>query len=179
MKRPCLLGAVVAGIVLAAGVGFGPGSAVGESGEEKGLVLRGEELEGGLRIDEVFYETAEGRTALPVEGAVSGGGGPVEMEWKRGVGPAVRVAVVTRGNAFTVRMEGEADAGITGWGVSIEAREGERFTGRWSGWWTGRRRRPGPGPLVAEHALEAAYYDGTPVTGPFNSQVMEDVLRRL
>src|SRR5207244_9015377 len=27
-----------------------------------------------------------------------------------------------------------------------------------------------------EHTQRAAYYDGTPVTGPFNSELMEDVL---
>ena len=285
MKKSCLLGAVIAAVALgAAGVGVGPAGAVralgagagaGAGGEEKGVVLRGGGLEGGLRIDEVFFETGEGRTVLPVEGAAWSGGGPVEMEWKRGEGPAVRVAVVPRGNSFTVRMEGEAGAGILGWGMSIEAREGEYFTGlmervvdgpqeaSWApgiregmdlrgqrvemmvkpttsvyapyylssrgyscfvkGTWPGvydfgredarrvRIRFEGPelefqistgdpARLVAEHALEAgppflppkwaylpwrwrdehthaaAYYDGTPVTGPFNSQVMEDVL---
>jgi alpha-glucosidase (family GH31 glycosyl hydrolase) len=232
-----------------------------------------------LRLDGLFYETADGRVALPAAltsslGAPSAGSrtGTATMP----DGRTVRLTVNAQGADFVVSFGAEPAEGIVRWGLAVDARPDEYFTGilervvdgpQAASWRPGieeamnlrgqrveliikpttsvyapfylssrgyglliRSDWPGeldfaaadparvaiavegpslelklytssdPAAIVRAHAMEAgppflppawlytpwrwrdehrqreAYYDGTPVAGPFNAEVMEDVM---
>ncbi len=224
---------------------------------------------GVLRIDRLAFTTAAGRTPLPAELVQ-------KHEVRLPDGRLVKLSITPEGQNFLLRLSAQPDADITKWGLGIEARPNEYFTGimervvdgpqqqSWApnqsygmdlhgqkidvilkpttsvyapfylssrgyavfvkGHWPGVMdfastdparvtiefegpafemkvyTAPEPAALVRAHALDAGppflpprwmyrpwrwrdehtqratYYDGTPVTGPFNSEVMEDVL---
>lgn len=221
-------------------------------------------LSGSLQIDNIFFETAQGRTVLPANGGALPDGRTVKVE------------LASVGDNYTMRLSAEPNADITKWGLSVMAGPEEYYTGlmervvdgpQAASWaegikeamnlrgqqvdmlikpttsvyapfylssrgyavlaktnWPGRYdfavsdpqrvkiefegpslelkfyAAPDPATLVRAHALDAGppfmppkwmftawrwrdehtqrttYYDGTPVTGPFNSEVMEDIL---
>ena len=232
-----------------------------------------------VRLDHFFFETARDRTALPSE--LTRGVRTVENRRWTGEAAAadghrVRLTVTPQGTNFDFSLSATPAGDITKWGIAIDARPDEYFTGlmervvdgpqqaSWApgiseavnlrgqkvemivkpttsiyapfflssqgyavfvkGTWPGlfdfavsRPDRAGiefegpsfemkvytsdrPADLVRAHAMDAGppvlppkwmyapwrwrdehthrmtYYDGTPVTGPFNSEVMEDVL---
>jgi len=232
-----------------------------------------------LRLSGLFYETAQGRTVLPAE--LTRGAGPTSTNgWLRQMdmpdGRKVTVNLIPQGPDFIIQLNAQPGADISKWGLAIDARADEYYTGlmervvdgpQTASWAPGRSEAlnlrgqkvemivkpttsiyapfylssrgyavfvhgawPGlfdfaaadrnqvriefegpalemkvytakdPASLVRAHALDAGppfmppkwmftpwrwrdehtqrakYYDGTPVTGPFNSEVMEDVL---
>lgn len=232
-----------------------------------------------LKLDGLFYEAANGRTMLPAQltrGAKAIKDQPWSGEVRMPDGRVVAVSVTPQSNNFAIRLSAQPDTDIVKWGLAIDARGDEYYTGlmervvdgpqaaSWApgitkamnlrgqtvemivkpttsiyapfylssrgyaifvkGTWPGfldfaaadpsRVKIEFEGPLfemkvytagdpatlVREHALDAGppfmppkwmftpwrwrdehtqrpkYYDGTPVTGPFNSEVMEDVL---
>ncbi len=254
---------------------------------EAGLTLRsdlpasgsGGATDRSLRIEDIFYETEKGRVVLPAD--FTGGQSSIsEQPWEARShtvdGRMVTITVTPQDTDFTIGMHAQPDDDILGWGISIDAKQNEYFTGlmervvdgpqhaSWApglqaamdlrgqkvemivkpttsvyapfyissrgyacfvkGTWPGNYdfcaedpqrvkiqfegpafelkiyTADNPGRLVALHAMDAGppflppkwvylpwrwrdehshldrYYDGTPVTGPFNSQVMEDVL---
>lgn len=234
---------------------------------------------GSLRIDGWFYETAAGRTVLPKQ-LTAKRQSIRDRLWKSQFqmadGRMVTISVQPRGKDFNVSLKAQPDSDILKWGLKVEARKDEYYTGlmervvdgpqraswapglkaamdlrgqqvdmiikpttsvyapyylssrgyavfvmgNWPGFFDFAAGDPqrvkiefegpsfemkvytsgDPAALVRSHALDAGppfmpprwmfapwrwrdehtqratYYDGTPVTGPFNSEVMEDVL---
>jgi alpha-D-xyloside xylohydrolase len=232
-----------------------------------------------VQIDHFFLETARGRTPLPSElthGELTVSNRRWTSEAMTADGHRVRLIITPQGTNFDFSMSATPAADITKWGITIDAKPDEYFTGlmervvdgpqqaSWApgiseamnlrgqkvemivkpttsiyapfylssrgyavfvkGTWPGlfdfavsQPDRVGiafdgpsfemkvytsdrPAGLVRAHAMDAGppvlppkwmytpwrwrdehthrttYYDGTPVTGPFNSEVMEDVL---
>jgi alpha-D-xyloside xylohydrolase len=245
------------------------------------LVLDSENLtaQRALKFDGLFYETAQGRVALPAEltaKAKSITGNPWAGEVTMSDDRTVKMSLTPEGHNVILRLSAQPDADIIKWGLAVDAKAGEYFTGlmervvdgpqaaswkpgiqeamnlrgqkvdmilkpttsvyapfylsssgyaifvkgNWPGFFdfcVGDPQRvkiefegPGfeikiytakdPATLVKAHALDAGppflppkwmftpwrwrdehtqratYYDGTPVAGPFNSEMMEDVL---
>jgi alpha-glucosidase (family GH31 glycosyl hydrolase) len=253
-----------------------------ESNRSATLVLRSPVLAGSgpaertLKIDDLFFETAKGRVTLPAHFTGDVARNPWSSQWKMDDGRVVDIKVTPRGQNFMIELSAKPDADIVRWGLSVDAREDEYYTGlmervvdgpqaaSWApginqamnlrgqkvdmlvkpttsiyapfylssrgyavfvhGTWPGRfdfaaddpkavkidfegpslkmqvHTAADPATLVRQHALDAGppftppkwmftpwrwrdehtqrakYYDGTPVTGPFNSEIMEDVL---
>ncbi len=232
-----------------------------------------------VRIDHLFFETARGRTPLPPEltrGVLTVATRRWTAEAMTSDGHRVRLTITPQGTSFDFSITATPAADITKWGIAIEARPDEYFTGlmervvdgpqqaswapgiseamnlrgkkiemivkptlsiyapyylssngyavfvkgTWPGFFDFAASQPDragiefegpsfdikvytgdrPADLVRAHAMDAGppvlppkwmytpwrwrdehthrktYYDGTPVTGPFNSEVMEDVL---
>jgi alpha-glucosidase (family GH31 glycosyl hydrolase) len=231
-----------------------------------------------LKLDGIFYETASGRTNLPA--FTTQGSAISKSQWTAQTtmsdGRIITATVTPQANRFTISFKARPDSGISGWGIAVESRSDEFYTGlmervvdgpqqaSWApgitaamnlrgqkvdmiakpttsiyapfyissrgyaifvkGTWPGvfdfasaQKERvqvafegssfemimyadSNPAALVRAHAMDAGppalppkwmygpwrwrdehtrrstYYDGTPVTGPFNSEVMEDVL---
>jgi alpha-glucosidase (family GH31 glycosyl hydrolase) len=232
-----------------------------------------------VRIERLYFETSRGRTLMPA--ALTGGVATVANkrwtgETEAADGHRIRLTITPQAGSFVFSMTAAPSTDITKWGLEIESRPDEYFTGlmervvdgqqqaSWApgisaamnlrgqkvdmivkpttsiyapfylssrgyavfvnGTWPGvfdfelsRADRTGiefegpsfemkvytgdrPADLVRAHAMDAGppvlppkwmytpwrwrdehtqrttYYDGTPVTGPFNSEVMEDVL---
>ena len=231
---------------------------------------------GALKLDNFFYETAAGRTVLPSFKT------PIirNRSWTGKIkvpnGTVATLAVTPSNRNFVIRLSAQPSTGIVKWGLTIDSRSDEYYTGlmervvdgpQAASWAPGRKEAmdlrgqkvemilkpttsvyapfylssrgyaifvkgnwPGyfdfaasdpdrvkiefegpsfemkvytashPADLVRQHALDTgppflppkwmftpwrwrdehkqrpAYYDGTPVSGPFNSEIMEDVL---
>lgn len=85
---------------------------------------------GTLRLDDIYYETAQGR--VPVHGLVFAGG--KETESSNGLvtmpdGHRVNISVVPKDGQFEIKFSAEPAADIKGWGFSVEAARDEYFTG--------------------------------------------------
>jgi alpha-D-xyloside xylohydrolase len=146
MKYPYVFVVALAIAMFGAGGAGETGSAPAQNRPATGLVLQSNVLApdpaGGnsrsLRIDRIFYETAEGRVILPPEltdgnSGISGKPSKPGKQWKAqskmADGRVVTVAVTPQGKDFTIRMSAAPDAGILKWGISISANEKEYFTG--------------------------------------------------
>jgi alpha-D-xyloside xylohydrolase len=232
-----------------------------------------------LNLSNVFYETAAGRTMVPLQtlhGPPIIKNKPLALRIRVLNGTIISLSVVPRNGNFDIRLSAPSSTGIVKWGLTIDSRSDEYYTGlmervvdgpQAASWAPGRREAmdlrgqrvemilkpttsvyapfylssrgyavfvkgnwPGyfdfaasdpngvkiefegpslemkvytaahPADLVRQHALDAgppvlppkwiftpwrwrdehkqrpAYYDGTPVTAPFNSEIMEDVL---
>lgn len=253
-----------------------------ESKRSATLILRSPVLSGSgpagrtIKIDGLFFETAQGRVTLPPRFTGDVARNAWSSQWKMDDGRVVDIRVTPRGRNFLIDLTAKPDADIVRWGLSVDAREDEYFTGlmervvdgpqaaSWAqgitqamnlrgqkvdmlvkpttsiyapfylssrgyavfvhGTWPGRfdfaaadptsvkidfegpslkmqvYTAADPATLVRQHALDAGppfmppkwmfkpwrwrdehtqrakYYDGTPVTGPFNSEIMEDML---
>jgi alpha-glucosidase (family GH31 glycosyl hydrolase) len=269
----CLVLCCLVGWVQAQPAGEGPATLVLNSNAlatNSGLAGRS------LRLDSLFYETASGRVLLPAHFTGDVTRKPWSSQWKMPDGRVVNVTVTPQGGSFIMALHAKPDSDIIKWGLAIDAREDEYYTGlmervvdgpqaaSWApgitralnlrgqkvdmlvkpttsiyapfylssrgyalfvkGNWPGKFdfavddpkrvkiefEGPGlemkvytasdPATLVRQHALDAGppftppkwmftpwrwrdehtqratYYDGTPVTGPFNSEIMEDRL---
>jgi alpha-glucosidase (family GH31 glycosyl hydrolase) len=85
-----------------------------------------------LKLDGIFYETAQGRIMLPakfIEGKGSVAASRWEAQSKMADGRIVTVTATPEGNDFSVRMSAEPNADILKWGFAIAANENEYFTG--------------------------------------------------
>lgn len=94
------------------------------------FVGKGGALPGALKIDGLFYETAQGRVA--VKGLVFGGVLPGEAT--RGSvhtsdGRTVQIVIKPDGESYGVQLSAEPSTDITGWGFAVEASRDEYFTG--------------------------------------------------
>ncbi len=223
-----------------------------------------------------FYETAAGRTELPVQLKAKAGDANLEWLMKTKDGRSAAVAVIPEGDHFTLRFSAQPADGIVKWGFLINSPKDEYITGLmervvdgpqeaswapgrteamnlrgqkvemlvkpttsvyapfylssrgyglfvktdWPGFYDFAATDPGkvrvefegpalelkvytaaqPAAIIQAHALDAGapflppkwaytpwrwrdehthrttYYDGTTVTGPFNSEMMEDIL---
>jgi len=140
MKYPYVFIVALAIAMFGAGGAGETGSAPAQNRPAAGLGLQSNLLKpdptGGnsrsLRLDGIFYETAEGRVILPPEltaGNSGVSGKPWKAQSKMADGRVVTVAVSPEGKDFAVRMSAAPDAGILKWGISISANEKEYFTG--------------------------------------------------
>ena len=85
---------------------------------------------GALKLDQIYYETAQGR--VPVRGLIFAG--VKEGETSKGFvsmpdGRKVSISVVLTKGEFAIQFNAEPAADITRWGFSIEAAKDEYFTG--------------------------------------------------
>lgn len=87
-------------------------------------------VRGALKLDCIYYETAQGR--VPVKGLVFAG--VKDGETSRGFvnmpdGRQVSITVVPKNGQFEIQLGAEPATDIKGWGFSIEAGRDEYFTG--------------------------------------------------
>ena len=85
-----------------------------------------------LRLDEIYYETAERRMYLQAEFTDRKGSSfdrRREAQSKMSDGRTVTIAVTPQGKDFTLRLHAQPNAGILRWGISISATQKEYFTG--------------------------------------------------
>ena len=83
-----------------------------------------------LRLDGLFYETATGRTLLPIipfTRAPDGLG--QQAKAKMPDGRVVTIAIQPDGNDFSVRFSAQPDGDIRKWGLAVAADPAEYFTG--------------------------------------------------
>lgn len=141
MKHKYAFIAVLAVTMFGAGTAREKGPAPAQYRGQGGLLLKSNALKPdqtaeksrSLRLDGIFYETAEGRVALPA-GTGDGSAVPVSgRRWEKRTeatdGRIVTITVVPKGEDFAVRMNANPDADILKWGISIAADENEYFTG--------------------------------------------------
>ena len=82
-----------------------------------------------MRLDGFFYETASGRTVLPSFKA------PIirNRSWagktRLADGTIVSLMVTPRNGNFVIRLSAEPAAGIVKWGLTIDSRSDEYYTG--------------------------------------------------
>lgn len=124
-----------AAAALAAGALFPPFGVVAAASEKEAvLLLRSRPAaaaELALRLDELFFETAGGRVALPAQLGLRGESGGRERTAEAALrdGRLVRASLRPVGSDFEIRLSARPDAGILRWGFSVDAAAGERFTG--------------------------------------------------
>jgi alpha-glucosidase (family GH31 glycosyl hydrolase) len=83
-----------------------------------------------LKIDGLFYETATGRTPLPVIPFIQApDGSGQQAETKMPDGRVVKISVKPDGNDFSIRLSATPDADIVKWGLAVYADANEYFTG--------------------------------------------------
>src|SRR5215813_10528598 len=85
-----------------------------------------------VRIDHLFFETARGRTSLPPEltrGVLTVANGRWTGEAMTADGHRVRLTITPQGTNFDFSMSATPAADITKWGIAIDAKPDEYFTG--------------------------------------------------
>jgi len=85
-----------------------------------------------LRLDGIYYETAEGRRMMPeeiTEGYGRSAGKPWAARTRMADGRSVTISITPEGSDLTIRMRAQPDDDILKWGLSISATENEYFTG--------------------------------------------------
>ncbi len=83
-----------------------------------------------FKLDGWFYETAAGRTALPVIHFSQATKGSSQLvETKMPDGRVVKISVKPDGNDFAIRMTATPDTDIIKWGLAVKAAPDEYFTG--------------------------------------------------
>ena len=97
----------------------------------KSLPAKGQGPEGrSLKLDGLFYETAQGVTLLPPQfSAVLQNETQLERRAQLGDGRVVTLRVKSDGKDFNVRLAAEPGSGIVRWGVAVEALNDEYYTG--------------------------------------------------
>ncbi|HKI70236.1 MAG TPA: alpha-glucosidase, partial [Verrucomicrobiae bacterium] len=80
-----------------------------------------------LALDGFFYETAKGRTAIPVH--LDEISGSKKTEIKMPDGRVVRISVKKEGHDFLLQLTANPSEGITKWGLAIRSQASEYFTG--------------------------------------------------
>ncbi|PYS66278.1 MAG: hypothetical protein DMF76_00755 [Acidobacteria bacterium] len=104
------------------------------SGAGATLVLESNNLAGtrNLKLDSLFYETADGRTILPAQ-LTKEAKAIKDKQWSGEIrmpgGRVVSVSVTPQGNNFVIRLKAQPDADIVKWGLAIDARDDEYYTG--------------------------------------------------
>src|SRR5581483_11770645 len=95
------------------------------------LVVPAEKSE--LRLSDIYFETAQGRVAVPSLTVNPGAGGGLEARAKATDGRAVTLTVKPAANraspALSVQLSAVPADGITKWGFAVDANADEYFTG--------------------------------------------------
>lgn len=81
-----------------------------------------------LGVDGLFYETTNGRTALPAA-LVSQANGPAPAKVRMVDGREITISVTPEGQNFLLRLSAKPDADIIKWGLAVDAQPDEYFTG--------------------------------------------------
>lgn len=83
-----------------------------------------------LKLDGLFYETAQGRVMLPTE-ATAGAkmDGRLETQTQMADGRVVTVTVKPDGKNFVIHLGAQPDSGIVKWGLNLDAARDEYYTG--------------------------------------------------
>ncbi|MBS1793855.1 MAG: glycoside hydrolase family 31 protein [Acidobacteria bacterium] len=85
---------------------------------------------GKLKIDGLFYETAQGRVFLPAELiGLPMKNGRIKGEWEMRDGRTVRLSVVADKQDYILALTAEGSGDIKKWGLAIDALPGEYYTG--------------------------------------------------
>jgi hypothetical protein len=106
-----------------------------ESNRSATLVLRSPVLAGSgpaertLKIDDLFFETAKGRVTLPPHFTGDVARNPWSSQWKMDDGRVVDIKVTPRGRNFMIELSAKPDADVVRWGLSVDARADEYYTG--------------------------------------------------
>ncbi len=85
-----------------------------------------------LVVDGLFFETAQGRVALPASltgPSLTVGATPVRRATTMADGRTVSVTITPDGAGFALALQATPADDITGWGLSVDAAAGEYFTG--------------------------------------------------
>jgi alpha-D-xyloside xylohydrolase len=100
-----------------------------DSGGNLALMLPSDQLQSpaALKLDNVFFETAEGKTILSSEFAVEEKG--AKSMSKLPDGRTVALSVEPEGDNYIIRFGAEPDEDIVKWGFTINAASNEYFTG--------------------------------------------------
>ncbi|MBZ5496638.1 MAG: alpha-glucosidase [Acidobacteriia bacterium] len=140
MNHRCASVLVPALVMFGAGGAQERGSAPRQNMTQASLVLQSNGLtpdrqgshNRSLRLDGIFYETAQGRVTLPGE-FTEGKGGVTTRLWeaqsKMADGRIVTIAARPQGKDFAIRMSAQPDADILKWGLAVSASENEYYTG--------------------------------------------------
>jgi alpha-D-xyloside xylohydrolase len=112
----------------------------GQNSDQASLLLHSDELAAAgsgagnrsLQLDGMFYETAQGRTALP--GELTAAARDVrsrlwQAQMKMSDGRVVQITARPQGKNFIVHMSAQPDADITKWGLAVASMPDEYFTG--------------------------------------------------
>ncbi len=83
-----------------------------------------------LKLDGLFYETAQGRTMLPAELTAKARNNRLEGQTKMADGRMVSVSLKPEGaKNFIIRLSAQPATGIIKWGLAVDAGQSEYFTG--------------------------------------------------
>lgn len=83
-----------------------------------------------LKLDNLFYETSQGRVSLPVDlTADSRGLAPITRRAKMADGRTVELSVIPAGRNVTIHLRARPGAGILKWGLAVDANSDEYYTG--------------------------------------------------
>ena len=106
--------------------------------DQLALMLPSDELSpldsapGSLKLDGIFFETAEGKTLLPSQLTVKATGmlhSSLQGRAELPDGREVTVSVKPQGDNFIIHFSAQPDSDITKWGFTVVAAESEYFTG--------------------------------------------------
>src|SRR6266496_185378 len=104
------------------------------TGDGATLVLESNNLAGtsNLKLDGLFYETVSGRTMLRAQ-LTKGVNAIKDKQWGGQIrmpdGRVVSASVTPQSKNFVIRLSAQPDADIVKWGLAIEARGDEYYTG--------------------------------------------------
>jgi alpha-D-xyloside xylohydrolase len=127
----------VAGLFILAGC-VTPNSPSGNANLPRALALQSSELSHtdiasrSLVLDGLFFETAQGRSAVPPELSkkiLRTGGGQFENQATMPDGRVVKISIQPDGDNFNIHLTAQPDADITKWGFAVDAASDEYFTG--------------------------------------------------
>lgn len=83
-----------------------------------------------LKLDGLFYETAQGRMMLPEEPIARAKNNRLEEQATMPDGRVVRISVKPEGKShFIIRLSARPDADIIKWGLAVDAAKDEYYTG--------------------------------------------------
>src|SRR5713101_9457118 len=82
-----------------------------------------------LKLDGLFYETAQGRTALPAQLTAKQKNNEQESEVRMTDGRVVKLSLKPDGKNFIVRLSAQPDSDIVKWGLAADAGQDEHYTG--------------------------------------------------
>ena len=104
------------------------------NGDEATLVLESKSLAGtkNLKLNGLFFETANGRTILPAQ-LTKDADAIKDQQWSGQIrlpdGRTVSLSVLPQGKNFVIRLKAQPDVDIVKWGLAIDARSDEYYAG--------------------------------------------------
>lgn len=116
-----------------------------------------------IKLDGLFYETAAGRTPLPVIPFTPAPGGlGQQAETNLPDGRVVTISVKPEGNGFAIHLSATPDGDILKWGLAVAAAPGEYFTSLMERMVATANTRPDLKPLEAQ---VRAWFEKNKVSG--------------